>query len=58
MERLRSGFLKDRIIGNQFYLDLTQQMKSAVYPDDLYPYYIGEMLTAWIMPPITREVNI
>jgi len=28
-----------------------------VYPDDTAPFYMGEMVTEWIMPPVEREVQ-
>lgn len=56
-ERLRIQLLKQIVIGNQFELDLTQGgLEFLAYPDDTAPYFIGEMMSVWKMPPIKREV--
>lgn len=40
----------------QFELDLQEGVESLVYPDDTAPYFAGEMMTSWRMPPVKREV--
>lgn len=56
MERLRIGLLEDRLIGKQFRLDLGSGLESLVYPENLAPYYSGELISVWRMPIIERKV--
>lgn len=56
MERLRIAFLRKRVIGNQFTLDLEAKLESLCYPDDTAPYFAGEMISVWKLPTIEREV--
>lgn len=55
LTRLRISLLKDGIVGGQFLIK--EPLEYIVYPDSTAPYYLGEMLTIWEMPEITREVN-
>lgn len=57
MERLRIRLLRQVIIGGQFQLDLEAGLESIVYPDDTAPYYAGEMVSAWKLPAVLREVR-
>ncbi len=57
MERVRISLLTDVVIGKQFMLDLSQKVQCAPYADNTWPYYLSEMITAWILPPIKREVK-
>lgn len=58
MERLRISLLKNPLIGkNAFECDLNEGLEDLVYPDDTYPYYMGEMISVWELPPIKREVR-
>lgn len=58
MERMRISLLKDPLIGeNRFECDFTEGLEDLVYPDDLYPYFCGEMITVWTLPTIKREVR-
>lgn len=57
MERLRIALLKQVVIGHQFTLDTTAGLERLMYLDDTAPYYIGEMATEWILPPVQREVS-
>lgn len=57
MERFRIGLLKRVVIGGQFELDLQAGMESLIYPEDTAPYYAGEMVSIWKLPPIKREVE-
>lgn len=58
MERLRISLMKDPLIGDrQFECDFQAGIEDLVYPDDTYPYYMGEMLTVWDMPKVKREVQ-
>ena len=54
MEQLRISLLERPIVGAQFVLDLEAGMESMVYPEDTAPYYAGEMVTVWRMPPVAR----
>ncbi len=57
MERLRIHLLKQVVIGNQFQLDLESGLETMIYPEDTAPYYAGEMISAWILPAVRREVR-
>ncbi|MEN6437023.1 MAG: hypothetical protein ABFD97_00400 [Syntrophobacter sp.] len=57
MERLRISLLRQVVIGNQFQLDLVNGLESIIYPDDTAPYYAGEMVSAWRLPAVQREVG-
>lgn len=58
MERLRISLLKNPLIGsNQFECNLQDGLEDLVYPDDTAPYYLGEMVSTWELPPIKREVR-
>lgn len=56
MERLRIGLLRDRLIGKQFRLELSEGLETLVYPENLAPYYAGEMISVWKLPIIERKV--
>jgi hypothetical protein len=55
LTRIRTALLKERVIGKQFILKPPLEM--MIYPDDTAPYYIGEIMSSWQMPPIEREVS-
>ena len=55
MERVRIALLKKVVIGDLFTLDLTDGLSCDVYDGIKYPYYAGEMITTWQLPPIERE---
>ncbi len=57
MERMRIALLRTTIIGNRFQLDMEAGVECLVYPDDTAPYFVGEMVTNWKLPPIEREVR-
>ena len=58
MERIRISLLKDPLIGNNaFECDFEEGLEDLVYQDNTYPYYCGEMISTWDMPPIKREVR-
>ncbi|HWP51638.1 MAG TPA: hypothetical protein VN626_08075 [Clostridia bacterium] len=57
MERMRIRLLKQVIIGGQFELDLEVGLESFLYPDDTAPYFAGEMISAWKIPAVKREVS-
>ena len=57
MERVRIALLEQVVIGKQFKLDLSAGLETLVYPDDMAPYYIGEVVSTWELPGITRKVD-
>lgn len=56
LTRIRIALLKAGKIGDQFLLK--PPLELIVYPDSTAPYYLGEMMTEWIMPSIEREVRL
>ena len=58
--RIRIAFLKTCTVGanNEFVLDKTEKLEFMAYPDDTAPYYAGEMIGTWHLPPISREVRL
>lgn len=56
ISRIRLVLLKDREIGGQF--RLIMPIESIVYPENTSPYYLGEIMTMWTLPPIEREVEL
>lgn len=58
MDRIRVALLRQVVIGEQFTLDLEAGLEVLVYPDDTAPYFVGEMISTWILPPVEREVNL
>lgn len=55
-ERLRIQLLK-QVIVQPFVLDLESGLEFMAYPDDTAPYFVGEMISTWQLPPIKREVK-
>lgn len=55
MERVRIALLKNPTIGGQFSLDEREGVQIGVDYEDISPYYRGEMVTNWTIPPIERE---
>lgn len=58
MERLRISLLRELTLNRQFQLDRKAGLETLVYPDDTAPYFIGEMSSTWIMPPVQIEVPL
>lgn len=61
MERMRIALLEEVVIGKQFKLDLEAGVEMLVYPGNpnqtaSSPFYLGEMITTWRLPPIERKV--
>lgn len=54
MDQVKISLLERSIVGGQFVLDLKAGMESMAYVEDSAPYYAGEMITNWKMPPIKR----
>ncbi len=57
MERMRLALWRQRVIGKQFKLDITQGLNYLIYEKQFPPYYAGEMLSTWKLPPIESEVK-
>lgn len=56
MERLRVSLLEKQVVGKQFTLMLGEGLEALAYPDSTAPFYLGEMISTWKLPPIEREV--
>ena len=57
MERLRLSLLEQGVVGKQFILDKETGLESLVYTEDIAPYYAGEMISVWKLPPLERKVT-
>lgn len=55
MERIRIDLMANPVLERQFKLDAHDGIEQLIYPDDTAPFYLGEMMTAWKMPPVKRE---
>ena len=58
MEAIRTGLLEFPLLHNLFELDLDEGLSQMVYPETgergTAPYYLGEMVTTWKLPPVKR----
>lgn len=57
METIRIELLKKTVIGGRFCLDRKAGVETLIYPDNTAPFYAGEMMGTFYLPPIEREVN-
>lgn len=57
IERLRIRLLRQVVLDQRYQLDLEAGLEMMVYPEDMAPYYAGEMISTWKLPAIKREVN-
>lgn len=57
MERVRIDLLEMVFLNNQFMLDTTVGIETTIYNDNTAPFYIGEMVTTWQVPPVKRKVT-
>lgn len=55
-ERMRIALLKRGVLGGQFRLDYEEGIEYLIYPDNIPPFYAGEMISTWKLPPVEREV--
>lgn len=53
--RIRTALLEVGIIGGQFHL--RRPLERLIYPDDTNPYFFGEIMSIWEMPPIHRKID-
>ena len=58
METVRIKLLKETVIDDLFKLDREAGLESLVYPENTAPYYAGELVGTFQLPPIEREVNL
>jgi len=56
MERLRIALLKQVVLDDRYELETDEGIDTLIYPDNLWPYYAGEMVCSWRIPAIYREV--
>ncbi len=56
LERMRIALLTKGVIGRQFRLDYEAGVEYLIYPDNIPPFYAGEMITVWKLSPVEREV--
>ena len=58
MEEMRIALLMYPTLNKTFELDLKEGISQMVYPETgergTAPFYLGEMVTAWKLPPVTR----
>lgn len=58
METMRVGLLLFPLLDNVFEVDLDEGISQMVYPETgergTAPYYLGEMVTTWKLPPVKR----
>lgn len=59
MEQMRISLLERPVLGGQFTLDLDAGIETLVYPVNpnqtaQSPFYLGEMITTWGLPPVKR----
>ncbi len=57
MERVRIDLLRNPILDNTYEIDMQGGVEGLVYPDDTAPFFLGEMMVAWKLPPVKREVR-
>lgn len=57
IERFRIAVLKQVLIANRYQIDLVAGLEGFIYPEDTTPFYIGEMVSTWILPAVKREVK-
>lgn len=59
IQRVRLKLLKNRVVGNQFEIKLEKNnpLEYFIYEDQPEPHYMGEIMTTWTIPNITRELG-
>lgn len=57
MDRLQIHLMKQIKVGKCFLLDVNEPFEAVVYPDDTAPYFAGELVGTFQLPPIQQEVN-
>ncbi len=58
MEQMRLALLTHPLLRKQFDMDMKEGVSQAIYPDNgergTAPFYLGEMVTEWNLPPVQR----
>lgn len=57
LDRLQIHILKQTKIGRCFVRDVNEPFETIVYPDDTAPYFLGELIGTFHLPPIQQEVD-
>lgn len=57
MDRIETHILKQTQAGRSFVLDVNEPFEAIVYPDDTAPYFAGELVGTFQLPPIQQEVD-
>ena len=56
LTRIRLAFLRDGSIQDRYLLKMPLEM--IIYPDNTAPYYLGEIMSEWTLPPIKTECGL
>ncbi len=56
METVRIALLKSTALGDMFCLNRKEGVETLIYPDNTAPYFVGEMMTVWQLPPVEQDV--
>lgn len=56
METVRIALLKNTALGDMFCLNREEGVETLIYPDNTAPYFVGEMMTVWHLPPVEQEI--
>lgn len=57
LERIRINLQQFPILDRRYELDMETGIQDVCYPDDTAPFFMGEMITVWKLPPVKREVR-
>lgn len=57
IERMRIGLLTDPWLDGQYCLDLDEGLETLIYPDETDPFFLGELVSTWVLPRVQREVQ-
>ena len=58
MDLVHEALLRQVKVGKCFCLDVHKPLDSLIYPDETAPYFVGEMVGTFTLPPTKREVNL
>lgn len=53
IEKTRQELLKQSVIDKKFIV--SKEIKSKIYEEQYYPYWLGEIITTWILPVMGQE---
>ncbi len=57
LERLRIRLCNCPVLDRRFKLDTNEGIEMLIYTEDTAPYYAGEMVTTWWLPPAGKPVK-